>query len=365
MSRDALYDSLIRPILFSMDPEAVHNAAHSALRVIQPFLPALNLAYRKDGLRTNLFGTAIQNPIGLAAGFDKNGALVPILGQLGFGFAEIGSVCARPHIGNPQPRLFRLPEDGALINRLGLNGLGAEVVASQLANQGNFSLPVGINIAKTNDPSIAGDEAVADLVYSFERVKNLPIKYITINTSCPNTSEGCLKESALLMRVLDRICALNDRALPLLLKLSPDSSDSFIEELVKLSATYKIAGFVCGNTTTSREGLKTDSARLQSIGAGGLSGPPLKRFNIELTRKVAELKSASQIIIGVGGVASGQDLFDYLNSGAQLVQIYTGFVYRGPSAVKQICEEFESILQSKAMSLEQVQGASAASSSVS
>lgn len=355
MSRDAIYDKLIRPILFSLDPETVHNAAHTALHAISPLLPALNLAYKKDGLATQLFGTPVSNPVGLAAGFDKNGALVPLLGQLGFGFAEIGSVCARPHQGNPQPRLFRLPADGALINRLGLNGLGAEVVAEHLAKQGEFALPIGINIAKTNDPSIAGDAAVADLVFSFKHVKNLPLKYVTINTSCPNTAEGCLKESEQLLRVLDNICSENERKLPLLLKLSPDSSDVFIEELVKLSAHYKLAGFVCGNTTTNRDGLRSDQALLQKIGNGGLSGPPLKRFNLELTRKVARLKSATQVIIGVGGVSSGQDVFDYLSAGAQLVQIYTSFVYRGPSAVKQICEELEIILHSKGMNLQQLQ----------
>jgi dihydroorotate dehydrogenase len=359
LSRDAIYDSLIRPILFSMDPELVHNAAHNALHLISPLLPALNLTYKKDGLGTSLFGTRISNPIGLAAGFDKNGALVPELGQLGFGFAEIGSVCGRPHSGNPQPRLFRLPADSALINRLGLNGLGAQAVAAHLAQQGSFALPIGVNIAKTNDPSIAGDEAIADLVFSFKQVKNLPVKYITINTSCPNTAEGCLKESTILLSVLDKICAANDRQLPLVLKLSPDSSDAFIEELVKLSATYKLAGFVCGNTSTSREGLKTDSATIRKIGNGGLSGPPLKRFNLELTRKVARLKSASQVIIGVGGISSGQDAFDYLSAGAQLLQIYTGFVYRGPSAVKQICEELDSILVSKGTTLQQLQSSTA------
>lgn len=353
MSRDIIYEKLIRPLLFTVDPESVHHLAHSVLPAAPLLLSALGLTYKKDGLQTDLFGTTINNPIGLAAGFDKNGSLSSVLGLLGFGFAEIGSVCARPHGGNPKPRLFRLADDQALINRLGLNGMGAEVVSQRLA-QARLSLPIGVNIAKTNDPSITGAAAVEDLAYSFERIKNLPVKYVTINTSCPNTKEGCLKESRFLNDALQRICEANTASLPLLLKLSPDSEQSFNEELVAVARSYTLAGFVCGNTTVSRDGLATDAKRLQEIGAGGLSGKPLKPLNIELTKLVARLKSPEQIIMGVGGISTGQDVFDYLSAGAKLVQIYTGFVYRGPSAVKQMCEELEAILRQKGMTLAQL-----------
>lgn len=354
MSRDIVYEKLIRPILFSLDPELVHHIAQTALAASGLTLPLLGLHYGKTDLETNLFGRRISNPIGLAAGFDKNAALVSLLSLLGFGYAEIGSVCARPHGGNNRPRLFRLPEDSALINRLGLNGLGVEVVASNLEKFKEMPLPLGINIAKTNDAKISGADAVEDIVYSFQRVKDLPLDYVTINTSCPNTEEGCLKESDMLARVLDKICALNTKNLPLLLKLSPDSSDSFITELLSISASSGVSGFVCGNTTLNRDSLKTKAETVSAIGAGGLSGKPLKPLNLALTRKVAALKSDKQVIIGVGGIESGQDAFDYLSAGAQLIQIYTGFVYRGPFAVKGICEELSQILKEKGLTLREL-----------
>lgn len=353
MARDIFYDKLLRPILFSSDPELVHQLAHVMLHSFKPLLPAFGLTYKKDDLQTDLFGTRISNPIGLAAGFDKNASLTDVLGNLGFGYAEIGSVCARPHGGNIRPRLFRLPADHALINRLGLNGLGAEVVASRLENLGRFSLPIGINIAKTNDERIQGPSAIEDICYTFNRIKNLPVKYVTINTSCPNTKEGCLREGDLLAKVLEKIEASNENKLPILLKLSPDSEEAFIEEVVRLSKEFKVNGFVCGNTTVTRSHLQTDTNTLAQIGAGGLSGKPLKPLNLELTRKVARLKSARQTIIGVGGIETGQDVFDYLTAGAHLVQIYTGFVYRGPSAVKQICEELQTILTQQELALQE------------
>jgi len=354
MSRDFVYEKLIRPSLFSIDPESVHYWAASAMLASRSLLPLLGLKYGRDDLKTSLFGTPLDNPIGLAAGFDKNAKLVGLLAQLGFGFAEIGSVCARPHGGNPRPRLFRLPMDKALINRLGLNGLGAEVVANNLARFGSQHLPVGINIAKTNDPRLVGTEAVDDMVYSFDRLKDLQAKYFTINTSCPNTHEGCLKESEQLAQVLTRISALNTRNVPILLKLSPDSSADFIEELVSLSIAHEVAGFVCGNTSLRRDILVTPAQTIEAIGAGGLSGKPLMPLNLELTRRVARLKKAEQVIIGVGGIESGADAFEYLSAGARVVQIYTGFVYRGPSAVKGICTELAQILGANKLSLTQL-----------
>lgn len=366
MKRDLLYENLIRPILFSLDPESVHYFAAASLLNGKMFLPAMNLTYRKDDLQTDLFGSTLANPIGLAAGFDKNGVLAPVLGMLGFAYAEIGSVCGRPHGGNLRPRLFRLPEDKALINRLGLNGLGAEVVATNLQRffadsshaKPDSILPIGINIAKTNDARLVGDEAVQDMVYSFERLKDLPAKYFTINTSCPNTDEGCLKESEFLEKTLARIVESNSKNVPVLVKLSPDSTDEFNEELVRLATQHKVAGFVCGNTTLRRDVLRaTDPTRFEAIGNGGLSGKPLKALNLALTAKVARLKKADQIIIGVGGIECGEDVFDYIKAGAHLVQIYTGFVYRGPGAVKRISEELSEILKSKGITLQQLRTA--------
>jgi dihydroorotate dehydrogenase len=354
MSRDILYESLIRSILFALEPELVHQLAASGLGAAAPLLSLLPFTYRKDDLKTDFFGSPIVNPVGLAAGFDKNARLLPVLGNLGFGFAEIGSVCARPHGGNLRPRLFRLPVDHALVNRMGLNGLGAEVVAARIGAATRVSLPFGVNIAKTNDPGLTGELAVKDIVYSFERLSELPVKFVTLNCSCPNTAEGCLQESRLIAEVLERIASLNSKAVPLLVKLSPDSSEEFIADVVRLSSLHKVSGFVCGNTTLKRDGLASDAARLAQIGAGGLSGRPLKPLNLALTRQVARLKRPGQIIIGVGGIESGEDVFDYLSAGAQLVQIYTGFIYRGPAAVKQICLELSGILKSKGMTMAEI-----------
>lgn len=353
MADDLLYQNLLRPLLFKLDPESVHHFAHHALLTASPILGLLPFRYGKDDLKLTLFGRELSHPIGLAAGFDKNGSLTPVLGSLGFSFMEIGSVCARPHGGNPRPRLFRLSDDRALINRLGLNGLGAQTVAGILAGK-KFSLPCGINIAKTNDPAITGEDAVEDLVYSFSVIKDLPIEFVTINASCPNTAEGCLKESSVLAATLDKIIAINDRNLPLLLKLSPDSTDRFLEDLATICKERKIAGYVCGNTTVSRDDLKTPPQRLESIGWGGMSGMPLKHLNLALTQKMAKLKSAEQIIVGVGGIFSGQDAYDYLLAGANVLEVYTGFIYRGPSCAKFICDELSELLKRDNLTLGQV-----------
>lgn len=350
MGQDFFYEKLIRPLLFKLDPESVHQSAHHALLTAGPLIGALPLRYSGQDLRVKLFGRELLNPIGLAAGFDKNGSLAPVLGALGFGFMEIGSVCAKPHGGNPRPRLFRLSDDEALINRLGLNGLGAQSVVTALAGK-KFSLPCGINIAKTNDPGISGEDAVEDVVYSFSLVKTLPVEFVTINASCPNTAEGCLKESSVLAATLERVNAINDRKLPILLKLSPDSNERFLEEVASICKDKKVAGYVCGNTTLTREELSTAAERLNAIGWGGLSGKPLKHLNLRLTQKLAKLKSPEQIIIGVGGIANGQDAFDYLSAGAHVLEIYTSFVYRGPSCAKQICEELSAILKARGVTL--------------
>lgn len=350
MPRDILYENVLRPLLFMQDPEDVHHFISRAMVSLGPILSAFPWLYKGEDLRVNLFGRTFNNPVGLAAGFDKNGALLSILGHLGFGFAEIGSVCARPYGGNPKPRIFRLPEDEAVINWLGLNGLGAETVLNRLRAT-KTTLPYAVNIAKTADPSIVGDEAVRDYVYTFSRLKDLPVSFVVINVSCPNTKEGCSNETDLIKTVLREVAGMNNQGLPILLKLSPESTEEFLSNLLGIASDDLVQGFICGNTSLRREGLKTTGPVLEL--KGGLSGRPLKTLNLALTKKVRQLKTKSQIIIGIGGISSGQDAYDYIQAGASLVEVYTGMVYRGPSTAKQICEELSQLLQRDGVNLQQ------------
>lgn len=296
--------------------------------------------YSSPKLQTNLFGTVVPNPVGLAAGFDKNGKLVSVLGDVGFGFAEIGSVTGRPSAGNAKPRLFRLPADEALINRLGLNGEGATAVATRL-RKSKLSLPIGINIAKTNHPDVVGDEAVKDVVISFKAVRDLPAMYFAFNASCPNTHDGCIQEREELRRIFFEVQTLNERKVPLLIKVSPDSSPELLDDIVSVADEFALAGYVCGNTTTTRNGLLTDADQLNAIGRGGLSGPPLHAMAVATCHELAKRKLDNQQIIGVGGVRSAADVLDFLQAGAAAVQLYTALVYEGPALLGQLLRELE------------------------
>ncbi len=304
----------------------------------------------------NLFGKSLHNPVGLAAGFDKNGDLAEFLNYLGFGFAEIGSVTAISKEGNPKPRLFRLERDGAVINRMGLNGEGADAIAAKLEHA-KFGLPLGLNIAKTNDPNIVGDGAVKDILYTFDKIKSLPLTYVTINASCPNTKEGIVTEASHMRTVFTEVGKLNSGRLPILVKLSPDSSPELVAEMVEAASACGLSGFVCGNTSTGRENLSTDSAAITAIGLGGLSGKPLKNKALQLCRLVHSLKKSSQIIIGCGGIFSGQDAYQFISAGASFLQIYTGLVYEGPGLPLLINQELSAILHQNGQSLHEAIGA--------
>jgi len=339
-----MYESLIRPALFKMDPERAHDLAHklAPLLAYSPF----RFEYSAANLATKLSGVELKNPIGLAAGFDKNGHFVEFADRLGFGFVEIGSVCAQATRGNPKPRLFRLPEDNAVINRLGLNGDGAEAVAARLA-AARFALPTGLNIAKTNLPEIQGDKAIADVLTSFEQIKGLPLAYVAFNASCPNTHEGILNERQQLNDIMSEVQKKNLGRLPVFIKMSPDSSDELISDIVEIAGVHDLAGFICGNTSLSRDGLRTDASRLAEIGNGGLSGAPLKPRALSLVQRVAKIKGAHQQIIACGGIASGKDAFEFLENGATALQLYTGLVYHGPSLVAKINRELSALLAQK------------------
>ncbi|MGH9550788.1 MAG: hypothetical protein ACRD3W_15510, partial [Terriglobales bacterium] len=261
--------------------------------------------------------------------------------------------------GNAKPRLFRLPADNAIINRLGLNGDGCDAVAARL-RQCKMPLPLAVNIAKTNDPAIKGDAAINDQVSSFIAVRDLPLAYVTLNASCPNTHEGILAAKEELDAVLAQFQKENRRNIPLFVKLSPDSSDRVLEDFVAVSGDRGIAGFVCGNTTVSRTGLRTGSADVAAMGAGGLSGPPLKDSGLALVSKVSRLKSREQEIIGCGGIGSGKDALAFIKAGASAVQIYTALVYQGPAAPARINRELAALVKQEGCSLQELVGSAAA-----
>jgi dihydroorotate dehydrogenase len=346
----------VRKQLFRLDAEHAHGLAATAARFGQRLAPGLirdTFGFEDRRLEEWLWNAWYRNPIGLAAGFDKNARLVRFCDQLGFGFVEIGSVSARSSSGNPRPRLFRLPDDEAIINRMGLNNDGARRVAARIRRaRDSVRMPIGINIAKTHDPSIEGEAAVADFVETFGRMASLA-DYVTLNVSCPNTAEGKTFEEpeafdALLGAIMTARTEMNS-PVPVLVKLSPPATprvvfDNVIEDMISIGMAHGVHGFVAANTASDREGLVTPSETLARIGRGGLSGRPIEE---RATRLVAYLyaRTGGQVpIIGVGGVHDGASAYRKIRAGASLVQIYTSFVYNGPGVVRQIKEELLELL---------------------
>lgn len=351
-SRQGFYESFVRPWFFKMDPEEAHLLAHKFTHGLTVFRAQSEIWHSQlsPRLAVDLAGTRLDNPVGLAAGFDKNGDLVEYLRLMGFGFAEIGSVTAKPSKGNPKPRVFRLPHDEAVINYMGLNGEGAEAVARKLS-AAHASVPLSINIAKTNYPTIVGEKAISDYVSSFTAVKDLNVIYVAINVSCPNTHETKLAELQTIDAVVSEIVALNKKDLPLFLKLSPDSDTEMIEQVTKMATRHGLAGFICGNTSTDRSTLKSSSEELSKIGPGGLSGPPIREKALGLCRQVFALKSPDQQIIACGGIGSGADAFQFIQAGASAVELYTALVYGGPFLPFKICRELGDILDERNVKL--------------
>lgn len=334
----------LRPLLFRLDAETAHHAALRAARLAATAPAAVRPMFRvqSDRLGQRLWGLRFANPVGLAAGFDKNAAYVDAWAALGFGFAEVGSVTAWPSEGNPRPRAFRLPEDRALVNRMGLNNDGAEAVAARLAAE-RHPIPLGINLAKTHDPAILGDAATEDFRTSF-RLLAPHADYVALNVSCPNTAEGKTFEApdafdGLLAAVMKERSDLG-LDVPVLAKLSPPAAVHFdpgpVDELLDIALEHGIAGFVATNTASDRTGLRTDAATVEVIGRGGLSGAPLEARATALVRHLYRRTEGRVPIIGVGGVDSAETAYQKIRAGASLVECYTGLVYRGPGLVRRI-----------------------------
>ncbi|HWS85778.1 MAG TPA: quinone-dependent dihydroorotate dehydrogenase [Pyrinomonadaceae bacterium] len=349
-----LYRSLLRPLLFKLPPETAHEFALHALslglgtRVLRRIGGGAESGARFGELRR--FGLSFKNPVGVAAGFDKNGLVAPQLAALGFGFVEVGTVTNLPQPGNPRPRLFRLPLDRALVNRQGFNNQGAAALARRL-EKGKPDCVLGVNIGKSRVVPV--EEAASDYLASFETVRP-HADYVTVNVSSPNTP-GLreLQRADLLSELLGTLQRRNrelagaqgGRPVPLLVKIAPDVGAGELELIVEAARGAGVAGIIATNTTTSRAGLRTDPQRVRAFGEGGLSGAPLRERSTRLVAALRRLSRGEFEIVGVGGIFNAEDAWEKICAGAGLVQLYTGFVYEGLGVARRINEGLASLLE--------------------
>jgi dihydroorotate dehydrogenase len=342
----SIFYRIARPALFRLPAESVHHWTSDLLGLALAAAPAraaVRRRYNVDApeLRVRRWGIDFPNPVGLAAGFDKSGSVFNALGALGFGFVEIGTVTALAQPGNPRPRLFRLPADRALLNRLGFNNPGAAAVAERL-RRATIEPILGINLGKSKLTPL--ERATEDYLQSLEQLQPFA-RYLVVNVSSPNTPGLRELQDARPLRQL--LAALRRRSAelardagtgppPILLKIAPDLADEQIDEAVAIAEEESAAGIIATNTTVSREGLRTASTRVAALGAGGISGAPLRERAQQVTARVFRRTAGRLPIIGVGGILSADDAWARIRAGASLVQLYTGFVYGGPGIVSQI-----------------------------
>lgn len=337
-----MYKAILRPILFLFDPEKVHYFSFSLIKFLSKigFSGLFRTLYVVDDsrLEKELFGITFKNPVGLAAGFDKNALLYNELSGFGFGFVEIGTLTPKPQSGNPKPRLFRLEEDKAIVNRMGFNNLGVFDAVEQLKKK--HSVVIGGNIGKNK--ITPNNEAVKDYLICFDALFD-HVDYFVVNVSSPNTP-GLreLQDKEPLTALLNELQRENDKysskkdvkRKPILLKIAPDLTDSQLLDIIDIVGSTKIDGIIAANTTIKRKNLKSHAILLEE--AGGLSGMPLKNRSTEVIRFLSEKSNKSFPIIGVGGIHSAEDALEKLDAGADLIQLWTGFVYEGPGLVKKI-----------------------------
>lgn len=336
-----MYKSIIKPILFQKNPEDAHHFTFNwtkrlfNLPVVNPIIKSM-FSYDNAALERTVFGLKFSNPVGLAAGFDKDAKLIEEMAMLGFGFIEIGTLTPKPQEGNPLPRLFRLPEDEALINRMGFNNGGVDEAVKRLKNR-NSSVIVGGNIGKNK--VTANEDAVEDYLYCLEALHPY-VDYFVVNVSSPNTPNlRDLQEKEPLKKLLTEIKKANDlkrKPKPVLLKIAPDLTVGQLDDIVEIVLETKIDGVIATNTTIDRTELTTPQEKVAAIGAGGVSGKVLAKRSTEVIRYLAKRSNNAFPIIGVGGIFTAQDAIDKLEAGASLVQVYTGMIYEGPSMVKKI-----------------------------
>ena len=341
-----MYKHLIRPILFRFNPETAHNLTFSALSILRhiPFARSIMRAvYKRESpsLEKEVFGLKFPNPVGLAGGLDKNGEYYNDMANFGFGFVEIGSLTPLPQDGNAKPRCFRVPQDKAIINRFGINNKGVKNAVEHLKKE-RPNVIVAANISKNttsiNEDAAKDYESAFALLYDF-------VDMFVVNVSCPNVvGLTSLQEISFLSEIVDRLLNLRmyyDNYRPILLKVSPDLSKEQIDDIVEYCLRSGIDGIVAGNTTRSRDGLTISKEEIEKIGNGGMSGAPVHKKNLELVRYIHSKTEGKLPIIGVGGIMSEENAKAMIDAGASLVEIYSGFIYEGPSLIKRIIRYLE------------------------
>ncbi len=336
--------SLVRNSLFMLPPETAHHLTMNGLQLAHS-LPlirnqlAKNFQYKETNLAKTCFGLDFPNPVGLGAGFDKNASYLNELEMLGFGFVEIGTVTPKPQAGNARPRLFRIPDQKAMINRMGFNNDGVELIARRLnerKTKNNSSLIIGGNIGKNKVTD--NKDAWIDYCTNFKALENV-VDYFVVNVSSPNTP-GLreLQEKEALRKIFAELQNLNKNNKPILLKIAPDLATSALDDIIALTNEIKIDGLVATNTTIDRSLLNTlNQEKAKKIGAGGLSGQPLSDRSTEVLKYLHKAIGERVPIIASGGIFNGADAQTKINAGAALIQVWTGFIYEGPTIVKNIC----------------------------
>ena len=329
--------NLIKNLLFLLPPEAAHQLTMQLLNSFHPLIPN-NYFQPNNPQSKNIFGLTFSNSVGLAAGFDKNAEYLESLTKLGFGFIEVGTVTPKAQIGNPKPRMLRLPSQQALINRMGFNNKGIDLFYQNIHHYKNKypnnSCIIGANIGKNKDTPI--ENAVEDYKICFNKIHSI-VDYIVINVSSPNTPNlRQLQQSYFLKTIFSELQNMNKENKPLLIKIAPDLSSQEIEDIIFLAAEYKLNGIITSNTTLNRNILtQTNLSAAEKFGAGGLSGAPILKQNMPIVEQISRSGSSLKIIAS-GGIQFKSDLEQYKKAGAELFQIWSGFIYQGPTIVKKL-----------------------------
>ena len=336
-----MYKTLLKPLLFLLSPEKAHHLTTRLFSITLgiPIIGSLVRSYYRlenNSLEKEVLGIKFPNPVGLAAGFDKDGKYYKSMSALGFGFIEIGTVTPLGQGGNPQPRLFRLPKDQGLINRMGFNNEGVDAMVRRLEEYGTEGLIIGGNIGKNK--VTPNDLAIDDYEQCFHKLYHL-VDYFVVNVSSPNTPDlRSLQDKEPLTQLLSHIMQLRNAKktkVPVLLKIAPDLSEGQIDDVLDILESQNVDGIIATNTTISRAGLNTNPTVIDEIGNGGLSGLPVRRRALDVVRYIRQ-KSPDLVIIGVGGITQAEHAIEMMEAGADLVQVYSGMVYSGPSLIKSI-----------------------------